>query len=118
VAPSRQGADKQEDQDDDQDESHAIPLLSFFAFHPSSPLKRFQDVLGIAHEWYFCQTEALSLHRQPHNFCNNKPESFSISSCLCLFIMTFIRMTDEDHERVTANNLPIAEGKSEVLIYH
>jgi hypothetical protein len=32
--------------------------------------------------------------------------------------MTFIRMTDEDHERVTANSLPIAAGKSEGLIHH
>jgi hypothetical protein len=92
MAPGGQGADEQEDQDDDQDDSHAILLLSFFPFQPLSPLKRFQDVLGIAHELFFYRTEALFLHKQPRNFCNNKPESFSIPSCMRPFIRTFIRM--------------------------
>jgi hypothetical protein len=78
MAPGGQGADEQEDQDD----SHAILLLPFFPFQLLSPLKRFQDVLGIAHELFFYQTGALFLHKQPRNFCSNKPESFSISSCL------------------------------------
>jgi hypothetical protein len=93
MAPSGQRADEQEDQDDDQDDSHAILLLSFFPFQPLSPLKRFPDVLGTAHALFFYQTGALFLHKQPRNFCNNKPESFSISSCLWPFIRSFIRMT-------------------------
>jgi hypothetical protein len=87
VAPGGQGAYEQEDQDDDQDESHAILLLSSFPIQPLSLLKRFQDVLGIAHELFFYQTRVLFLHKQPHNLYNNKPESFSIFSCLWLFIL-------------------------------
>jgi hypothetical protein len=87
VAPCGQGADEQEDQYDDQDDSHAMLPLSFFPFQSLSLLKRFQDVLGIAHELFFYQTGALFLHKQPHTLCNNKPESFSIPPCLWPFLL-------------------------------
>jgi hypothetical protein len=77
MAPGGQDANEQEDQYDDQDDSHAILLLSSFPFQPLSLLKRFQGVLGIAHELFFYRTGALFLHKQPHNLCNNKPESSS-----------------------------------------
>ena len=90
MAPGGQGAYEQEDQDDDQDESHAILLLSSFPFQPLSLLKRFQDVLGIAHELCFYQIGALFLHTQPHNLSNNKPESFLFPPAGRPFIQRFI----------------------------
>jgi hypothetical protein len=54
----------------------------------------------------------------PTTFVTTNPNHFLFPPACDLFIVTFSRMTDEDHERVTANNLPIAEGKREVLIHH
>jgi hypothetical protein len=78
MAPCGQDADEQKDQDDDQDDSHAIVLLSSFAFQPLSLLKRFQDVSGTARGLFFYQPGVLFLRKQLHNPCNNKPESFSL----------------------------------------
>jgi hypothetical protein len=108
-------------------------LLSVFPFQPLSHLKRWKDVVGRAHVLFFYQTGALFLHKQPHNLCNNKLESFSVRSFLRLSIlirhlslsgsstttpctsqMTFIRMIMRITQAVIANGLPTAEGKSEV----
>ena len=66
-----------------------MPFFSFslFPFQPLSLLDRFQDALGTTHVFPSYLIWDLFLHKQPHNQGNNKPESFSIPSCLWPFIL-------------------------------
>jgi hypothetical protein len=76
MAPSGQDTYKQEYQDDDQDDSHTILLLSSFPFQLLSLLKRFRNVLGIAHELSFYQTRALFSINNPTTAVTTNPNHF------------------------------------------
>lgn len=120
MGPGGQDSDEQKDQNDNQDDSHAIFLLSSFSFRTLSLLMKLQDVLGTAHVLFFDQIGVLFHHKQPRNLCNNKSESFLISSRLrpSVLIRHFIYskggcatglMPSYNSDRVKANSLPRAK---------
>ena len=55
-----------------------VPVASF-PLQPLSHRGRFQGALGKVHVLLSCPKEVLFLHKQSHNPCKNKPESFPLS---------------------------------------